>query len=121
MTKSEDCQGLEEMPGTEMSSEQKSDICIFLFLTRNENFAFLSVTFGMKCTLLCLYYVFVDLAVVEDAETGHPIKVVEKKSRHSAWIHRAQAVGMALDRGYLHEWRPRGRREHQYTGCRWES
>ena len=110
MTKSESCQGLKKCLEQRCLQNRSHTFYIFLFLTRNENFAFLSVTFGIKGTLLCLYYVFVDLAVVEDAETGHYKGGGEEMRGTAMWIRRAQAVGMALDRGYLHRWRPRGRR-----------
>ena len=60
-------------------------------------------------TLLCLYYV--DLAVVEDAEPGYYRGGGEEIRGTAMQIRSAQAVGMALDRGCLHRWKPRGRRD----------
>ena len=71
MTKSESCHSLKKCLQQRCLQNRSHTFCIFLSLARNENFAFLSVAFGIKHTLLCLYYVFVDLAVVEDAEPGY--------------------------------------------------
>lgn len=79
------------------------------------------MTFGIKHTLLCLYCVFVDLAVVEDVETEHYEGGGEEMWGTVIWIRRAQAVRMALDRGYLHRWRSRGRRDTRIQVVRGES
>ena len=108
MTKSESCHGLKKCLQQRCLQNRSHTFCIFLFLARSENFAFLSVAFGIKHTLLCLYYV--DLAVVEDAEPGYYRGGGEEIRGTAMQIRSAQAVGMALDRGCLHRWRPRGRR-----------